>query len=115
MARTDSQKKLPGDITQEQLDQWIKEHGKDNVKRIDVTVAQGDVATCYIKKPDRNVYALAISMFNQDKVLECGELVMVNCWLGGDTRCKTDDYIAISAAMKAKDAVTFYTATLKNV
>lgn len=111
----DLTKKLPGGITVGELEQYKNEHGKENIFQLDVEVQKGDVATCYIRKPDRNVYALAISMYNQDKILECGELIILNCWLGGDTRCKMDTQVAISAAMKARDTVTFYTASLKNV
>jgi hypothetical protein len=94
-----------GNITKEQIEIWKKEHGK--VFTLKVTVAEGDVAVGYLKKPSRNHKATALSMYSQNKVLECGEFLRDNCWLGGDDRLKIAEDIADSAAIQASGIVKF--------
>ena len=94
-----------GIISKEQIESWKKEHKKVHILR--VKVAEGDVAIGYLKNPSRNHKATALSMYSQNKVLECGEFLRDNCWLGGDERLKTDSDIADSAAISASGIVKF--------
>lgn len=88
-----------GIISKDQIEAWKKEHKK--VHTLKVTVSDGDVAVGYLKSPTRNIKATALSMYSQNKILESGEFLRDNCWLGGDERLKTDGDIADSAAMAA--------------
>ena len=88
-----------GVITKDQIEAWKKEHKK--VHTIKVTVAEGDVAVGYLKPPSRNIKAAALSMYSQNKILESGEFLRDNCWLGGDERLKTDSDIGVTAAISA--------------
>jgi hypothetical protein len=88
-----------GIISKDQIDAWKKEHKKVHI--IKVTVDKDDVAVGYLKPPTRNIKAAALSMYSQNKVLESGEFLRDNCWLGGDDRLKTDGDIADTAAMAA--------------
>ncbi len=73
-------------IEKEQIEKWKKQHGK--VFEITVDDKHG-----YLKKPDRNVIKLAYSRIAvQDPIGAC-EVVLQNCWLGGDEELKGDDYI----------------------
>jgi len=71
------------------------------VHTIKVNVDKDDVAVGYLKPPTRNIKAAALSMYSQNKILESGEFLRDNCWLGGDERLKTDGDIADTAAMAA--------------
>lgn len=88
-----------GNITKEQIDVWKKEHKK--VFTIKVKVADNDEAVGYLKPPGRNIKATALSMYSQNKILESGEFLRDNCWLGGDERLKTDGDIGVTAAISA--------------
>lgn len=100
-----------GVITPDQIAQWKKEHKK--VFTIEVKVDENDKAVGYLKPPTRNHKAIALSMYSQNKILECGEFLRDNCWLGGDDRLKTDADIADSAAISASGIVKFLETELK--
>lgn len=102
-----------GNITKEQIAKWKKDHGK--VYKITVKVDENDQAVGYLKKPNRNHKATALSMYNQNKILECGEFLRDNCWLGGDERLKIKDEIADSAAVQASGIVKFLDSELGEV
>jgi hypothetical protein len=107
--------KLAGGITQAQLDGWKKQFG--DVHQIDVIVSKDDTATCYIKPADsdRNIVAAAMSKFNKGQLLETGEFMLQNCWLGGDVRCKDEAKIAIAAAMQAAGTIEFLESSSKKL
>jgi hypothetical protein len=94
-----------GNITKDQIDTWKKEHGK--VYTLSVKVTPDDIAVGYLRTPHRNHKATALSMYSQNKILECGEFLRDNCWLGGDERLKTAVDIADSAAIQASGIVKF--------
>lgn len=99
-----------GNISTDQIEAWKKEHKKVHILK--VTVAEGDIAVGYLKAPSRNHKATALSMYSQNKVLECGEFLRDNCWLGGDERLKINSDIADSAAIVASGIVKFMEAEL---
>ena len=94
-----------GNITAEQIAAWKKEHGK--VFTLKVNVTENDIAIGYLKSPNRNHKSIALSMYAQNKILETGEFLRDNCWLGGDERLKTNENIADSAAVQASGIVKF--------
>lgn len=108
---TKTLKLLPGGITQAQLDGW-KSNGLV-VNQIEVVVSEEDTATCYITKPRRDHVAVAMSLYAKDKILECGEFILNNAWLGGDLRCKTEEDIAMAAALQASGTIKFLEASIK--
>lgn len=93
-----------GVVPKEQLDDWKKKH---KVYKVEVEVAEDDVAVGYLREPKRDHKAIALSLYNQHQILETGEFLLQNCWLGGDTRLKDDEDIADSAAIQAKNIVNF--------
>lgn len=110
-----SDKTKQGIITKEQIDAWKKEFKVDKLPTLNIVVAPGDVAIGYLRPPSRNHKATALSMYNQNKVLECGEFLRDNCWLGGDSRLQTDENIADSAAIQASGIVKFLQGELGEV
>ncbi len=95
-----------GNISQEQIKNWKKEHKKVHILRI--TVEGDDVAVGYLKKPSRNHKATALSMYSQNKILEAGEFLKTNCWLGGDERLLNSEDVADSASIQAAGIVKFH-------
>jgi len=102
-----------GIVSAEQIAEWKKKHGTVHV--IKVTVKEGDVATGYLRKPNRNHKATALSMYAKDKILECGVFLRNNCWLGGDERLMADDDIADTAAIQANGIIKFMDAEMGEV
>ena len=67
------------------LEELKEKHGEVNK----IIVEEGDKTyTCYLKSPDRNVFARASSLQAQFKPVEAGEFVRDNCWLDGDEEMK---------------------------
>ena len=103
--------KKNGLITPELIKDWKKKHGK--IHKLTVLVKKDDEgnvvdeAVGYLKKPSRNHKATAMSMYAQNKILECGEFLRNNCWLGGDERLKSSGDIADTAAIQANGIIEF--------
>jgi len=104
-----------GIISKEQIEAWKKQYKVDKLPTLNIVVAPGDVAIGYLRPPSRNHKATALSMYSQNKVLECGEFLRDNCWLGGDSRLQNDENIADSAAIQASGIVKFLSGELGEV
>lgn len=102
-----------GTILKAQIDAWKKEHG--SVYKLEVKVSENDKAVGYLRKPTRNHKATALSMYAKDKILECGEFIRNNCWLGGDERLLKENDIADSAAIQASGVVKFLDGSLGEI
>ncbi len=73
--------------TQEQIDAWKKKHS-------DVFEVSVDGKFGYLKKPDRKTIAYASSV--QNNPIKSNEIILNNCWIGGDEEIKTDDSLFMS-------------------
>ncbi|WP_348814065.1 hypothetical protein [Flavobacterium maritimum] len=104
-----------GIVSKEQIEAWKKQYKVDKLPTLNVVVAPGDVAIGYLRPPTRNHKATALSMYSQNKILECGEFLRDNCWLGGDTRLQNDENIADTAAIQASGIVKFLAGELGEV
>lgn len=94
-----------GVVPDAQLKAWKAKHGW--IQKITVEIGENDTAVGYLRKPTRDHKAIALSLFSQNQILECGEFLLQNCWLGGDERLKDADDIADSAAIQANTIVNF--------
>lgn len=110
-----SEETKQGVITDEQIAEWKRKHKTDKLHKLSVKVAEGDIAVGYLKPPKREVKATALSMYSQNKILECGEFIRNNCWLGGDERLMSDGDVADSAAIQASGVIKFLEAELGEV
>lgn len=63
------------EITPAQIEAWKKEHGR-------IFVAQADGKKGYYRKPTRKDLSYAMTL--QDKPLEMSEMLLKQCFLGGD-------------------------------
>lgn len=105
-----------GIITEDQIEAWKKKYGKVHVLKVIVKKDDNnkvvDEAVGYLKQPARNHKATAMSMYAQHQILECGEFLRDNCWLGGDERLKSDKNIADTAAIQANGIIQFMDGSL---
>jgi hypothetical protein len=89
---------LPGGVTQDQINGWKAEHG--DIYRISIPRdGEGEPYTCYLKKPDRKTIAVVSPLVNTNPV-KGNEVLLQNCWLGGDRDIQTNDDLFLSAAAK---------------
>lgn len=103
--------------TPEQLAAWKEQYGE--IKAIEVTVAEGDVATAYLKPADRNVVAYGLTKSMKSQIVEAGEFVLKNCYIGGDERLKltgpqADTKAQLTAAIAAATLLDMYDVEVKN-
>lgn len=103
--------------TPEQIDAWKAQYGE--IKAIEVTVADGDVATAYLKPADRNVVAYGLTKSMKSQIVEAGEFVLKNCYVGGDERLKltgaqAETKAQLTAAIAAATLLDMYDVEVKN-
>lgn len=104
-----------GNITAEQIAEWKKKCKTDKLHKLTVKDKDGNPIVGYLKPPGREIKATALSMYSQNKILECGEFIRDNCWLGGDERLKMNGDIADTAAIQASGIIKFLEAELGEV
>jgi hypothetical protein len=85
--------------TKEQIAEWKARHGK--VFR--VKIEEADKA-CYLKKPSRKALSYA-TMAGKDSPLKCNEVLLNDCWLGGDEEIKTNDDLFLSISPKLAELI----------
>lgn len=95
------------EITQEQLNAWKKEHGEIHKLTVDDKIA-------YLHKPDRTTLRLAFSKAATDP-LGMTEVVLDNCWLGGDDEIKTDDSYFMGAMGQVDKIINVRTGSLEKL
>lgn len=70
-------------VSQQQINEWKKEHGDI------LHVPFSDGKSCYLKTPTRKILGLAYAKGARDP-LASAEVILKNCWLGGDEEIKTE-------------------------
>jgi hypothetical protein len=107
-------KTLPGGVTADQIKEWKKQYGDIHVVSTDIK--EGNRVTCYLKPvTERHQYAAIYSYIGANKLVEAGELILKNCWLGGDEIIKTNDKVNVSVAMAAYQAMDLPTSHVKKI
>jgi len=86
-------KKYIGEVDNAQIQLWKDQH-------TDVFSVSVEDSVCYLKKPDRKTFK-AIASVAQSDPIRGNEILLENCWLGGDESIKTDDekFFAVSAQL----------------
>lgn len=86
---------LPGGVTQEQFDQWVKDFGKpnENIFRAKVKSLRNDTKQLYFyfKKPKKAVVALAMSHLANKELLKANDEFRNNCLLHAEPELLTDE------------------------
>ena len=86
---------------------------------IEVKVSEQETAVAYLKPADRNVMAYALQRVAKDQMLEPGEFILANCFVGGDERLRlttgqAQNKLQISGALAAMALVKTLEAIVKN-
>ncbi|MDR3046128.1 MAG: hypothetical protein LBU51_00755 [Bacteroidales bacterium] len=101
------EKKLSGEATKEQIIAWKAVH-----KDIFQIVVEDSV--CYLKKPDRLTMKLIASIVVNDPI-RSNEVLLENCWLGGDEDIKTEDDKFFGVSQQLVDLIQIKQAELKKL
>ena len=87
---------LKGTATAEQIADWKKKHG-------DIFKAVVDDSVCYLKTPDRKIMSYVATIPNNP--VRANEVLLQNCWLGGDESIKTDDEKFFGVSSKLNEII----------
>ena len=99
-----SKETLTGQATDAQIKEWKEKHGKVFFIKV-----QGSIG--YLKKPSRKALSYA-SVAGQKDPLKFNEVLLNDCWLGGDETIKTDDTKFLSVSQKLAELVEVVEAEL---
>jgi hypothetical protein len=99
--------KYKGEVNQEQIDAWKKQHGE-----VKALIIDGHIG--YLKKPDRKTIGYASTVGSKDPI-KFNEIILNNCWLGGSEDIKTDDSLFLSAGQVLADLIQVKEAELVNL
>ncbi len=94
-------------IAKEQIEEWKKKHG-------DVFCVTVDGKTAYLKKPDRKTLSAAAVLGKSDP-MKYNEVMLNNCWLGGDEEIKTDDALFLGVSSKLSELIEIKEAEIKKL
>jgi acyl-coenzyme A synthetase/AMP-(fatty) acid ligase len=94
-------------VTKQQIEQWKKQYG--DVFRIRVEDKEG-----YLRKPDRKTLSYASSVAANDP-LKFNEIILKNCWLGGDKALIDDDAYFLAVSAKMDELIQIKEATLEKL
>ena len=94
-------------VTPEQIEQWKAKHGE--VFKIKVCDKE-----CILKRPSRKALGYA-SVAGKDNPLKFNEVILNDCWLGGDEEIKTDDKLFLSVGSKLPELIQVEEAELEKL
>lgn len=81
---------LVGSVEDSQIEAWKKQYGVKEIPYIEVKQEDtDDISVCYLKPAGRDVLAQVLSLYHNGKIVEAGEIAVINCWLAGDERLKS--------------------------
>lgn len=93
--------------TPEQIGQWKKKHG-------DIFAYEVDGKICYLKRPNRQVISVASASGVGDP-FKFAEVVVVNCWLGGDEALRSEDRYFMGLSQKINEIVEIKVGEIKKL
>ena len=99
--------KYKGEASAEQIQAWKEEHGEINCIKVEDHI-------CYLKKPSRKTLGYA-SMAGKNDPFMFNEVILKNCWLGGDEAIKTDDTLFLSACPQIAEMIEIKKSSLEKL
>lgn len=94
-------------ISQDQINLW-----KSKYKDIYKITVEDKVA--YLKKPDRKILAAATAA-STNNPMKFNEVILLNCWLGGDEEIKTEDSYFLGVSAKISELIEVKQAELEKL
>ena len=94
-------------ITKEQIQEWKKQYK-------DIFVISVEDKKVYLRTPDRKTLSYASTLATKDP-LRFNDVILENCWLGGDEEIKTNDELFLAVSSKLPDLIQIKEATLEKL
>jgi hypothetical protein len=94
-------------VSQEQIQEWKAKHG-------DIFKITVDGKEAFLKKPSRKTLGYA-SVAGKTNPLKFNEVLLNDCWLGGDEVIKTNDELFLSVSGKLADLLEVKEAELEKL
>ena len=94
-------------ITKEQIQEWKKQYK-------DIFVISVEDKKVYLRTPDRKTLSYASTLATKDP-LRFNEVILENCWLGGDEEIKTNDELFLAVSSKLPNLIQIKEATLEKL
>lgn len=94
-------------ITKEQIQEWKQQYK-------DIFVISVEDKKVYLRTPDRKTLSYASTLATKDP-LKFNEVILDNCWLGGDEEIKTNDELFLAVSSKLPDLIQIKEATLEKL
>jgi len=88
----------------DQIEGWKKQYGEISAIIVDCKIA-------FLKKPDRRTLGYA-STAGQKDPMKFNEIILDNCFLGGDEEIKKDDSLFLAASAKIVELIEIKEAEL---
>jgi hypothetical protein len=101
------EKNLKGEATVAQIASWKAQYK-------DVYAIEVEDSVAYLHKPNRTAIKAMSAVATSDPI-RAGEILLENCWLGGDTSIKTDDEKFLAVSGKLGELITIKNAELKKL
>lgn len=92
-------------VTPEMVEKWKAKYG-------DVFVIEGEGRKAWIRRPDRKVISAAAVNAGAD-LLKNRELILRNCWLGGDMALQNDDRYFLAIASQIDEIIDIAEVAIK--
>lgn len=106
--------KLPGGVTQAQIDMWKAQHGSVSLVPLPLNDQGTSVVYAYVRKPNMTDLSAATAVEQTDSML-AGEILFDNCFLGGDPEVKEITNVKISCIVALKGMVKIRIGEIKEV
>jgi hypothetical protein len=81
--------------TPAQIKAWKAQYGANSISKISI-----DGKACYMRKPDRNIIEMLSKATSRQ-----GEILVDNCWLGGDEEMRKDDEMFFALVEKTNNLI----------
>ncbi len=91
------------EATPEQIEAWKARHG-------DIFQMGVSGYTCYLSKPNQKKLGRIASKMPSSALknpIKCCEIILRNCWLGGDPEILKNDELFVQAAAMVDDLINF--------
>jgi hypothetical protein len=88
-----------------------------DIYQIDVTT-ETDTFKFFLKKPDRNTYAVCLNLAHENKFYEVGKIVVKNCLVDSSItidKVEEDPELLTTLYHQAQDLITLYASSIKKL
>lgn len=89
------------------IEEWKKKYG-------DIFCYEADGKSCYLRRPSRNTISAA-SVVGKDDPFKFAEIIIANCWLGGEEELRVEDKYFMGLSQKVSDLVEIKVGALKKL